>query len=264
LKTNDLQGVMKMCEKFSSEVAQLGLKKFCRGPFVVRGSTNNCHSLTCHGFVKGCSPGTALRELLKRSWISPEFNAYEYDLSAAYESISISDSRIAEGSKLFPISSILVRSIIESPIIIKYAILDSKARAELISNSSSARLMWHKQFPAWSWRRNSFTFSSRQLIQGSPLSPVLFNYLLSTFIGNISGDWIVYGDNFYGISSTVPIPGLLWKDGVQISSGTLGLKFSWTKEGSVDKLLVYSSDPGYRRGVQRLLNRFYNYKKWRA
>lgn len=74
----------------------------------------------------------------------------------------------------------------------------------------------------------------------------------------ISGDQIVFGDNFYSInSSSQPIPGLEFKEAVDCTFGTLGLSFKWTVSG---RLQVYHNHSPYAMGVQRSIDNFYGDK----
>lgn len=219
--------------------------KLC-GPLVVKGKNS---SLTIYGFMRSCNPGTTIAGLISCGYLGPSLSGLEFDLKAAYEQIEFTESHLSIGSSLFPITFSLVGSILNSSHVVRLA----KKHPALL-NSPERIKRWHKQYPGWSSLRNSFTFKSSCLIQGSPMSPILFNLFLCTLLDKMLGDWVVYGDNFYSHpyhpSYSLPIPGYHWKNPVLVKHGTLGLKFNWIN----GKLAVYHSYGPYKIGTQRAID----------
>ena len=210
--------------------------------------------LEFHGFVPGCGPASLINSLRDGGW--PHLhNLWEHDLVAAFDTADLSILWKENTGKLrIPLSMSLVRAVMSSGLIERRALLSRKVF--LKSDFAAAAI---KQFPFL--RPGLKIFSSKELIQGSPLSPILFIfYLAATSLGDSPLDsplnqkfWI-YGDNVYSKREKPPQwINCRWKSPVLLGcqGKTLGLDYRLVSSG---RLLVSHHYNPYSEGVQRKLD----------
>jgi hypothetical protein len=203
-------------------------------------------NLEIHGFTIGCSPGTTIRSLRETGWPITCI-LWEHDINAAYESIDLRKIFLASPEKLtrHQMSIKLAAAIMDSELIIREVYFPMSL---WFYTESKAAMV--KQFPKIG--SGLKRCSSNHLIQGSPLSPCLFNLFLLLMVES-SEKLVVFGDNFYSKSPLAPIvSGCTFSEGKYLESRgrTLGLNY-FIKDS---RLVVTADDEGYARGVQRILD----------
>jgi len=209
-----------------------------------------------HGFVPGCNPSSIIISLLDSS-LWPSHPIYEHDIKSAFETADLSLLSSVDSKKLgIPLSLDLVRAIMSSDLIVRRAIVSRKDY-----NKSSFAAAAIKQFPGVEFSV-PIMFSSNRLIQGSPLSPLLFILFLAvtsvnssvSFGGEVSNQLWCYGDNIYSFDPAPPDwADCYWKNPVYLGSSgkTLGLDYQFSSSG---RLLVSHSYHPYANGVQKKLD----------
>jgi len=205
-----------------------------------------------HGFVRGCSPASILVSLRVSGW--PRITLWEHDIKSAFEScdLDVIVSNHPLRSRLPRVLS-LVGSIMSSDLIVRSALLSDKIFSHPDFVAASI-----KQFPGIQPGIRNFT--TNELIQGSPISPILFIlYIAALSFGEIPSGGIkrslwVYGDNVYSVSSLPPCwNNCQWKPPVRLGTRgkTLGLEYHLDDAG---RLVVSHSNEAYSLGVQRKLD----------
>jgi len=246
----NIGNAMRWCEVVRNVASQVEQEnKFNgRGPLLLAG-------LEFHGFISGCSPATTLISLKDNGLgIIP---LWEHDLSAAFESADLSLLIQKDTVKQLgiPVTLSLVAAVMSSALIERRALLS--VRTFLAESFAAASI---KQFP--DLRPGVTRFGHNQLIQGSPLSPILFNiYLAVTSLGDglrkdsqLNQKFWVYGDNVYTTSYYPPSwPNCRWKPAVMLGheGTTLGLAYKLASNG---RLVVTHPNISYATGVQRKLD----------
>ena len=128
-----------------------------------------------HGFVPGCSSSSLLISLQDSGWPLDVF--WEHDIKAAFESCNLSVLRSNFKFLGIPNSSSLAVTIMRTDLVIRRAYL-----RESVYHSKDFASASTKQFPDLS--PGIRTFTNQELIQGSPLSPILFIlYIAATSLG---------------------------------------------------------------------------------
>jgi len=205
-----------------------------------------------HGFVPGCSSSSILISLQDSGWPLEIF--WEHDIKAAFESCNLSVLRSNFKLLGIPNSSSLAVSIMRTDLVIRRAYL-----RESVYHSKDFASASTKQFPGIQPGIRNFT--TNELIQGSPLSPILFIlYLAATSLGDRPAEsprshWI-YGDNVYSKSPFPPVwSNCHWKEPSSLgrSGKTLGLDYEFLSDG---RLFVNHVNDAYRLGVQRKLDSY--------
>jgi len=203
-------------------------------------------NLEIHGFTLGCSPGTTMRSLRRMGW-PVTCILWEHDVKAAYESINLKEIFSAPTEKL-------IRH--EMSVKLAAAIMDSDLIVREVYFPKSLWLSWEgkaamiKQFPEVG--SGMKRLSSCHLIQGSPLSPCLFNLFLLLHVDS-SEKLVVYGDNFYSKSPESPkVSSCTFNKRIELGSRGRTLGLHYFVEDS--RLVVTADDEGYARGVQRILD----------
>lgn len=258
LISNDLENSLWWCsvavELLTDQMSRVGLPSV--GPIRLAG-------LEFHGFVPGCSPATILNSLRNADW--PRRIFFEHDIRSAFDTADLHFLSLS-GDKLgIPNSISLALGIMRSRLVVRTALLEDK----VINNPSFAAAAI-KQFPKMTLP-GTYKFNPNELIQGSPLSPILFiiNLAATSLInngmksecpsqrsvvkGNIVKYW-VYGDNVYCCHSTPPKwANCLWKEvNVLGATGiTLGLEYSFIQ----GRLVVQHPHKPYQMGVQKILDK---------
>jgi len=203
-------------------------------------------NLEIHGFTLGCSPGTTMRSLHQEGWPINHF-LWEHDVKAAFESIDLNIIFLASPEKLIKhqMSLKLAAAIMDSDLVIREVYFPKSLWLYKDSKVAMA-----KQFPKIG--SGLKRYSSSHLLQGSPLSPCLFNLFLLLMVES-SEKLVVFGDNFYSKSHVPPIvSNCTFSEGKELRSRgrTLGLDYLLVDS----RLTVTADDEGYARGVQRILD----------
>lgn len=244
-----LRGDLAAAERMAGEMMETLSGCGVEGPISWRG-------LEVHGFLTGCSPGTILRSMTSEGWPLHK-EVYEHDLKSAYEQVDLSDvPQILFTAGLFQ-SSRLVEVLCSN---ISLIVRTAKIKKG-ISSKSEFLQAWSKQFPTWrSEEKFLYIFPNSKLIQGSPLSPILFNvwatslhHVSTLHLGDRGRLW-AYGDNFYSENIKPPFAHseLIWKTPILLGreGKTLGLSYSLDENL---QLTVSANWKPYAKGVNKVL-----------
>jgi len=264
LVCNNLSLAIKWCSVVGKVLADQAEKETLPlvGPICLAG-------IQFHGFVPGCSPATILISMRAAGWPSQTF--YEHDIKSAFETADL-HSLAKNGFLLgIPHTSSLAVGIMGSRLIVRSALLGGKVFEK--PGFAAAAI---KQFPRMT-QPGIYNFNNNELIQGSPLSPILFIlYLASTSLTSmqlvtrdcpfgkqiahsesdaVKGkiNYWVYGDNVYTSEATHPEwADCLWKEPNTLGTmgKTLGLDYYFFH----GRLIVHHPHKPYQRGVQKRLD----------
>jgi hypothetical protein len=211
-----------------------------KGPLISR------QGLAIHGFTRGCGVGTALASII--DLLKKNGQIMEFDLKSAYESVDL--AKAIDDSNYLRHSCKLISAISSSRLIIRKLLIQSSSWK---GNEFATAMM--KQFPHLPIGTKSFTLPFNGLLQGSALSPIMFNFWLLKVYAGLPG--VAYGDNIY-INEINPdlspvIEGCSWSRGEVLINGgcTLGLNFFIMDFGRVH---VSAPHAPFARGVQKHLD----------
>jgi hypothetical protein len=229
------------------------------GPLVLGG-------LEFHGFVPGCSPGTLLVSLRKAGW-PLALPLWEHDVKAAFDTANLGILFHSIPNELLgvPFTLKLARSVMGSGLVVRRALLE-----ESVTHHPEWAVTAAKQFPNLS--PGVVTFGPQALIQGSPLSPILFILFLASASlvekvqrgesavpginhgNNPAPVYWIYGDNVYSRESIPPNwSHCHWKAAVPLGVDGKTLGLTYKLDGA--RLVVYYPEwIPYQKGVQRKLD----------